>query len=249
MSAVLQFLGRTHPLVLHLPIGFVFAALALELVAWRTRSPLPASVRATLAWLTAASAAATATTGWLLAASDSYPAATVDTHRWLGVAVAVVALARALTLGVAPRGSRVLLVIAALLIVPAGHLGGTITHGAGFLTAPFTRELRATGGASANEYASRIAPLFESRCTSCHGTTKQKGDLALHDPVAIARGGSSGPILVPGSPQASELVRRLRLPASDEEHMPPEGKPQLSAEEMAAVEAWIAAGARFSADG
>lgn len=244
MSHVLHFLGRTHPLVLHLPIGLLFGSVTLEIVALRARTPLPDSVTRWLGWLTALSAVASATAGWLLAHFETYDSSVVDTHRWLGVAVAACTLARAATMAAAPGWSRVLLFLSAAVVVPAGHFGATITHGEGFLTAPF--ETRTTPPAVDNSYEARIAPLFAARCTSCHGATKQKGELALHDIAAILRGGASGPILVAGSPQTSELVRRLRLPITDEDHMPPAGKGQPSTTDIDAVEAWIAAGAPHS---
>ncbi len=98
-----------------------------------------------------------------------------------------------------------------------------------------------------NIYAARIRPLLADRCGACHGETKHKGELSLHTPEAIARGGEKGPVLVAGKPAQSEIVRRLRLPVDDDDHMPPKGKPQPSEEEIKTIEAWIAAGADFGA--
>ncbi len=88
-----------------------------------------------------------------------------------------------------------------------------------------------------------VAPIFEARCVSCHGTEKTKGRLALHTWEHVAKGGSSGPLWVGGKPAESELVRRLLLPGDDEEHMPPREEPQLAKEEIALLERWVAAGA------
>ncbi|MBK7644311.1 MAG: hypothetical protein IPJ19_14920 [Planctomycetes bacterium] len=99
--------------------------------------------------------------------------------------------------------------------------------------------------AQASLYQGRIAPILAERCGTCHGPEKQKGKLALHTPPAILAGGSDGPVIVAGKPKQSELVRRLHLPLADEDHMPPENRPQPSAEEIAALENWIAQGAPF----
>ena len=98
-------------------------------------------------------------------------------------------------------------------------------------------------------YTQTIAPILADRCTGCHGAEKQKGKLALHEPQSIAKGGVDGVVIVPGKPQASELVRRVKLPLDDDDHMPPKGRPQPSAEEIDALEKWIAAGASFEGGG
>lgn len=107
--------------------------------------------------------------------------------------------------------------------------------------------LLAPASRAATAYEEIIAPIFQARCAACHGEKKQKGQLALHTWERVARGGDSGPLWVAGQPDESELVRRLRLPADDEEHMPPLDEPQLSADEIALVVRWIERGASASA--
>ncbi len=94
-------------------------------------------------------------------------------------------------------------------------------------------------------YAEVIAPFFAARCASCHGPTKHKGDLRLDSRAGLLAGGEDGAVLVPGDPAASLLFQRASLPLEHEDHMPPEGKPQPTPAELAALEAWIAAGAPF----
>jgi YHS domain-containing protein len=96
-----------------------------------------------------------------------------------------------------------------------------------------------------SSYESVIAPIFAARCTACHGETKPKGKLCLARPASIVAGGEDGPVLVAGRPSESEIVRRLLLPLADPDHMPPEGKVQPSADEIRALQTWIAAGAPF----
>lgn len=115
-------------------------------------------------------------------------------------------------------------------------------------TAP-ANAARATAQPAVSTYASVVAPILASRCTGCHGAERQKGGLALHLPGSILAGGRGGAVLVPGRPEQSELARRVSLPATDEDHMPPEGKPPLGGAEIAALSAWIAAGADFGPAG
>lgn len=85
-----------------------------------------------------------------------------------------------------------------------------------------------------------IAPIFSDRCASCHGTDKRKGGLSLRSLATLLQGGEDGPVIVPGRPDESELLRRIRLPLDDFDHMPPEEQPQLSPGEIAQIEAWVA---------
>lgn len=98
-----------------------------------------------------------------------------------------------------------------------------------------------TDGADA--FTRDIAPILNDLCIKCHNATKMKGGLALHTPDAIWLGGDSGTALEPGRPQDSEMLIRMRLPAAHKDHMPPKGKPQPTEAQVAAIEAWIKAGA------
>ncbi|MFO0833868.1 MAG: c-type cytochrome domain-containing protein [Phycisphaerales bacterium] len=92
-------------------------------------------------------------------------------------------------------------------------------------------------------YTKEIAPIFNDLCVKCHSATKMKGGLALHTPDAIWLGGDSGTALEPGRPEDSEMLIRMRLPVTSKDHMPPKGKPQPTEAQIAAIEAWIKAGA------
>lgn len=92
-------------------------------------------------------------------------------------------------------------------------------------------------------YTKEIAPIFNDFCVKCHSATKMKGGLALHTPDTIWLGGDSGTALEPGRPEDSEMLLRMRLPAASKDHMPPKGKPQPTEAQIAAIEAWIKAGA------
>ena len=92
-------------------------------------------------------------------------------------------------------------------------------------------------------YVTRIAPLFETRCISCHGQTRAKGQLRLDSFAGVIRGGKDGAVIVPGDPKASELFHRISLPPGDDKAMPPSGKAALTPDEVTMIRLWIAAGA------
>lgn len=100
-----------------------------------------------------------------------------------------------------------------------------------------------------SQYQASIAPILAERCTGCHGAEKHKAKLAMHTPEALQAGSESGPVIVPGKPEESELVRRLKLPLAHDDHMPPKDRPQPTSAEIAALESWIASGASFDAPG
>jgi uncharacterized membrane protein/mono/diheme cytochrome c family protein len=92
-------------------------------------------------------------------------------------------------------------------------------------------------------FASIVQPIFAQHCIECHGAKKVKGDLRLDSFAAAMRGGENGSTIVPGSVSDSELARLIKLPASDDDVMPPSKEPRLSAEEVEAITWWIAQGA------
>ena len=61
--------------------------------------------------------------------------------------------------------------------------------------------------------------------------------------AGLLKGGENGPIWIAGDPDNSAVMQRIQLPLENEEHMPPEGKPQLSATDQELLYQWIAAGA------
>ena len=92
-----------------------------------------------------------------------------------------------------------------------------------------------------------ILPIFTQKCTSCHGTEKQKGKLQMHDIASVLKGGENQdkkPSVVPGKSAESHILLRAQLPADNEDHMPPDKKPQLTDKEIALIKWWIDAGAK-----
>jgi uncharacterized membrane protein/mono/diheme cytochrome c family protein len=88
-----------------------------------------------------------------------------------------------------------------------------------------------------------ILPIFEAKCNKCHGEEKQKGELRLDTFELTMKGGENGNNIVAGKPTDSLTMQRIDLPADDDEHMPPDGKDQLTPAETAAIRYWIQAGA------
>jgi uncharacterized membrane protein len=88
-----------------------------------------------------------------------------------------------------------------------------------------------------------ILPVLDSKCNSCHNEDKSKGGLRMDTYELLMLGGDSGDNVVPGKPDDSLSIQRIMLPEDDDEHMPPEGKTQLTPQETALLKWWIQAGA------
>jgi mono/diheme cytochrome c family protein len=89
-----------------------------------------------------------------------------------------------------------------------------------------------------------VQPLLARHCFSCHGPTVHEAGLRLDEPTAaLAELDSGEHAIVPGQVDQSELITRVSA-ADESERMPPKGKP-LSAQEIDALKAWIAEGAKW----
>ena len=143
-------------------------------------------------------------------------------------------------------------------MIVAAHAGGSLTHGEGFLTEHAPESIRLLMGLPIPRDRSRepltaIAErkafdgvalrIFEDHCLDCHNEGKLKGDLRLDTYEAVMAGGKSGPVVIAGDPESSELLKRIHLPLDDKQHMPPKGKTPLTDDETAVLAWWIAAGA------
>jgi len=251
---MLDFFGRFHPVFVHLPIGILLLACICILLSFKARFVnLKHSVPIML-FLGALSAVASCITGYLLANGGDYDGKLVDTHQWMGISVAIVSLILlAIYKKVKSNGvlGTIAIVLVALISI-TGHLGGSLTHGSDYLTAPLKSDgpKGAAIPAIANVqeafvYQNAIQPLLKSRCYSCHGSEKQKGKLRLDEEAYILKGGEDGNALVKGKAEESELIKRILLPLNDEDHMAPKEKPQLTNNEIELLKWWINNGADF----
>jgi mono/diheme cytochrome c family protein len=92
-------------------------------------------------------------------------------------------------------------------------------------------------------YLDTIKPLLAERCYACHGGLAQEAGLRLDTVSLMEKGGDSGAAIVRGKPTESLLLERVADP-DPVTRMPPEGEGEpLSREQLAAVAAWLAAGA------
>lgn len=105
----------------------------------------------------------------------------------------------------------------------------------------------ATAAAAEISFNQDIRPILAGSCYSCHGPDEgsRKADLRLDSLSGASRDLDGIRAIVPGDPEASELIARVSA-ADPDDRMPPEdhGEP-VSASEIELLEAWIREGAEY----
>lgn len=255
----LQFLGRFHPLLVHLPIGMLVLLPLLEL-AGTTRLALREAAGFVLL-LTLATGALAFVFGILLAYGSGVMGVTVTRHMWGAIALLVelmlCAAARAAWVsGQFHRIYPALLVLTLLTLTWTAHQGGSLTHGSDYLTrympGPLKQLFPSASAASdaayvGSVYARNIHPILDAKCVSCHGASKVQAGLRLDFYDLLMKGGKDGAVVQPRNPDRSLLLQRVMLSPTDRHFMPAEGKTPLTVDEIATLRAWILAGASPSA--
>ncbi len=92
-----------------------------------------------------------------------------------------------------------------------------------------------------------VRPVLTKNCTTCHGGVKKAGDVSyLYREDTLGKGDSGRTIVVPGDPDASEMIRRLLVSDPDERMPPPDHHPEpLPEEDIETLTKWIAQGAEW----
>jgi uncharacterized membrane protein/mono/diheme cytochrome c family protein len=255
LLSIPDFIGRFHPVLVHLPIGILLLGCLFQLMTIKSRfSALRAAVPF-IYLLGGLGAVFSSVSGYLLSQSGDYDGNMVGIHQWLGISVSVVSLAVYILYlkGLREALLHLSAVVLIVLITLTGHYGGSLTHGSDYLTSALNDEGKGKVAVppvpnvqQALAYTHMIQPLLKNRCYSCHGVDKQKGKLRLDTREFMLKGGEEGKAIVPGSAEESELIKRLLLPSSNEDHMPPKEKPQLTAEEIQLLNWWVMEGADFN---
>jgi len=245
--AWLEPVGRMHMLFLHLPIGLLFVMGILALMRPRIDHAVTETIESHLIHVTALVACLTALAGFLLAQQDAYDADAVFWHKWSGAGVSFLAYAL-LVIHARAESRRMYVAVLAgalMLLVIAGHLGSELTHGEGFIMGTDDEDEQIEVNEYTSLYEVLIQPIMKRKCLSCHNERKAKGGLVMSTPAAFRMGGDNGPCLVAHEPSQSELMRRIKLPREEKEHMPPKSKSQLDKKEEELIWRWIASGAHF----
>ena len=210
-NKVLVFFGNFHPLVLHLPIGALIGVFFLEIVNFIKPHLKLDSANKVLLWFSAISLILAVVLGFFLASSGGYNEEVLSFHKWLGWITALLCIwllvFRLWAYTKSKQHIRIyrgILFANVILLSFTGHYGGSLTHGANYLTKDMPDELKDFLGVKKTEsesilssikelkksddvrqvndafvFADTIHPIMDKNCFECHNANKQKGDLRL----------------------------------------------------------------------
>jgi len=136
----LQVLGRLHPLVLHFPIVVLLLAVGIILFPGLLKTPTDQFYYgSSLLLFGSLFSAITVVAGFFLYLEGGESTATLQYHKWTGLAVFWISSFLYWYYNKLGKLSRVKKILASLvggLIIVTGHFGASITHGEDFITAP-----------------------------------------------------------------------------------------------------------------
>ena len=238
-------IGNFHPVLVHMPIGILIFAFILEIYQRiKPKENLTTSIKLALGF-GVLSALVSIGTGLLLEENGAYDPDLLWQHKWMAISLTVLSI----VIFFAKDAKQVLLqklyfplfVAVNIMLVLAGHWGGSMTHGADFLTKDTTTVKKGIANIDeARVYHDIVQPIFDAKCVSCHNPKKAEGNLLLTSQMEILAGGDTGnpldSVLDLGKPL---IAHRIVLPIEDEEHMPPTGKVQLTSNEVALLKWWM----------
>lgn len=253
-----NFIGRFHPILVHLPIGFLLLGVLMEWYQRRSNTEKLSNLIA-YAWLLGGIGGAFAAfCGWWLGETGLYFEDDLFLHRWVGILIVIISFIGWRLKKNADQHSRMKHRIANILILGLlifeGHLGGNLTHGASYLFEYAPESVRnfmidekselvdLSKSDSVLVYNDLVKPIFEKKCFACHDNEVQRGGLNMTSIDSMLIGGDDGPAFLAGNFAESELFRRVTLPQKNTKFMPPVGDP-LTYDEIKILEWWIDEGA------
>jgi uncharacterized membrane protein len=237
-------IGNFHPILVHLPIGILIFAFLLEAYQrFRPKENISNIIKFAIA-IGVLSAVGSIITGLFLEDTGSYDEDALFRHKWMGIGMTVIAIllyfAKDSKYKIATKLYLPMFVTVMIMLTIAGHWGGNMTHGEGFLTKEVASSTVVIEDVNkALVYDDIIQPILNNKCVSCHNSKKTEGKLLLTTKEELVSGGESGSLFDSLSMDRPLLLHRIQLPEEDEEHMPPKGKVQLTTNEVALLHWWM----------
>ena len=243
---ILKYVGKFHPLVLHLPIGSLLMTFLLLVVSRYQKVGLEKAIRIGVDF-SFAGALMAALMGCLLSLDEAYDFNSLKFHFWAGIITLILSFSLCILHRMKGKenlffGSYLMTLLA---LTVAGHKGGQITHGEDYLStaALFEEPIMEVQKDSVDYYKEVVHLIFEDKCVSCHNSNKSKSELRLDRYDLMLIGGERGSMFDAQNPNESRLIQYINLPKEDKLHMPPKNKSQLSEKEKWLLTDWVTSGA------
>lgn len=246
-------IGHLHPVVVHLPIGFLALAILFELLSYFKKfEQLKIAIQITLlvGFITAV---LSCIFGYLLSIGGEYEFSKINNHKIAGITLAVASgLLFISTTTVVKKIFSIprlifssLCVVVLLIMIYTGHQGGSLTHGSDYLSIKLIDEpirKKPISVAEALLFEEVVQPILIQRCGQCHREGKMKGQFSVQTLETLLKGGKTRAAVVAGSLNKSELFNRITLDPSNEKYMPADGKTPLTKAEIEIIQWWIEKG-------
>ena len=243
---ILKYVGKFHPLVLHLPIGSLLMTFLLLLISRFEKAGLERAIRIGVDF-SFAGALMASLMGYLLSLDEAYEFNNLKFHFWAGIITLILSFSLCILHRMKDKETLFfglyLLTLVALTVT--GHKGGQITHGDDYLSTSelFEKQKLIVQKDSIDYYKEIIHVIFEDKCISCHNANKSKSKLRLDRYDLMLKGGERGSIFDSQNQNQGQLVQYISLPREDELHMPPKNKSQLTENEKWLLNHWASSGA------
>lgn len=247
------FIANLHPLLVHLPIGFILISL---LVDWhqKNNNSVSRDKLSTFMWgISTLSAVLAMSTGIAALRTGYYEGANMFIHLICGYAIAIVC---ALIWFLKWKGKslfshqfKVFKTLLGVGLVVGGHYGGNLTHGEEHMPLPFDPKSDLTpidlsDRDSVNVYSDIVKVIFDQKCNRCHEDNDARGRLNMTTQEGLLSDKYGDPAIAPNDIKNSEIYKRISLSTWHHRYMPPSGPP-ITYKEKKVIEWWIMQGAPF----
>lgn len=272
-GGIMNFIGRFHILIVHLPIGVIFLAVAMDVLSKLAAfSHLTRSLPFVL-WIAFLGSIGATLIGYLLMSVEGFAGHAMDMHLYFGLGVVV---ATFLALFFSLRNQALLSTLAVFASVGAsmatGHFGGAMVHEGDYLVEHAPEPLKplllaglktesdadkmATGGEGAEDeatevplgekivYSDFVVPILEGKCNECHNENKIKGKLRMDTHELLLAGAEGSDFPTLIPGDAEQSEMIVRVTLpSDHDEFMPTKGDPLTADEIQLLSLWIKAGA------
>jgi uncharacterized membrane protein/uncharacterized protein (UPF0335 family) len=247
---ITSFVGRFHPLIVHLPIGIFILAFLFDIISYNKRFLHFRQVVPIIILTGFIFSILSVVLGFLLANDGEYDRKTLSSHRNGGILLTLLTgvlyvLSVQKLKPISPWVYTSFISVMIVFLIYTGHQGANLTHGSDYINLSLLNQHKREKPGSVNEvllYEDVVQPILLRKCAQCHRQGKKKGRLSVETIADMKKGGKSGAGIVEGNAAESEIIQRVSLDPSHEDFMPADGKTPLTKNEIAILKWWIEKG-------